>query len=175
MQTAKQYGLEEKIISVCADNTNKNFGGSRRGGSNNVFALINRSLRTKIVGAGCSGHIIHNAAKAGCEVLPVDIEIMILKIYSYFRDYTVRNTKLKEFCEFLDTEYRQLLGYSSTRWLALATAVRRLLDMFPALQGYFKSQSKVPKAIVDFFKDEQTEMWLFLGDEQPPACARLLM
>ena len=142
LQTAKQNGLEGKIISVCADNTNTNFGGSRRGGQNNVFALLNSSLSRKIVGAGCVAHVLHNAAKTACEVLPIDVEIMIFKIYSWFRDYTVRTTDLREFCEFLETEYRQLLGYSSTRWLALAPAVERLLIMFEPLKSYFRSKPK---------------------------------
>jgi len=54
-------------------------------------------------------HIIHNAAKKGLETLSIDVQLIIMKIYNHFSVYTVQTEELKEFCEFVDIEYRQLL------------------------------------------------------------------
>jgi hypothetical protein len=47
--------------------------------------------------------------------------------------------EFKEFCDFLDVEYKQILGSVKTRWLSL-----RVIFMFPALKSYFVSEEKCP-------------------------------
>jgi hypothetical protein len=37
--------------------------------------------------------------------------------------------ELKEFCDFIDIEYKQVLGSVKTRWLSLQHAVIRVIDM----------------------------------------------
>jgi hypothetical protein len=39
--------------------------------------------------------------------LILDILSVVLRIYNYFSVYTVRTESLKEFCDFMDTEYKQ--------------------------------------------------------------------
>ena len=56
--------------------------------------------------------------------------------------YAVRTEKLKEYGEFADIEYRTLLSHSKTRWLSLFPGITRLLQMFPALKSFFRSQDK---------------------------------
>jgi hypothetical protein len=71
--------------------------------------------------------MLHNTAQNAADSLPVDAEQIVAKLYNYFSIYTVRVAQLEEFCDFVDVEYRKLLGYSKTRWLALLPAVERVL------------------------------------------------
>jgi hypothetical protein len=61
--------------------------------------------------------------------LPVEIETVVNKIFQYFHIYTMRVQELKEFCTFVDTEYKQVLD-CKTRWLSLEPAVDRVIDMY---------------------------------------------
>jgi hypothetical protein len=49
--------------------------------------------------------------------------------------------ELKGFCDFIDTEYKQVLGSIKTRWLSLQPAIIRVTDMFPGLKSCFLSQN----------------------------------
>lgn len=93
-------------------------------------------------------------------MLPIDVEVIISKIYSHFYIYTVRTTELKDFCDDVEITYKKLLGYSKTRWLALLPGVERVLMMFPALQSYFLSQDKSPVILHNFFSNPCSELWL---------------
>jgi hypothetical protein len=95
MQYVKKYKLEEKLVCYTADNTNSNFGGVKRKGEENVFRKFQSDLDRPILGIGCSAHIVHNSVQTACDSLPLDIEVIVIKIYKYFHTYTVRVTKLK--------------------------------------------------------------------------------
>lgn len=156
----KTNKLETKIAAYCADNANTNFGGVQRKGTNNIFFKLNENLEQSILGVGCAAHIIHNSIHTAANLLPVDIESIIAKIYSYFYIYTVRVETLKEFCEDVEVRYQKILGYSKTRWLALLPAVERILKMFAPLKSYFLSIDKCPQLIKSFFESESSEIWL---------------
>ena len=53
------------------------------------------------------------------DILPIDIECIVNKIFQYFYICTVRVEALKEFCDFINTQYNNLLGSVKTRWLSL--------------------------------------------------------
>ncbi|KAL4126194.1 hypothetical protein QTP88_010420 [Uroleucon formosanum] len=112
-QVLTKNELTSKIVAFCGDNTNCNFGGKNRKGVNNVYAKLNTSLGRTLIGIGCGAHIIHNAVKTAADCLPVDFECIIVKIYSFFYIYSVRVEALKEFCNAANTEYKQLLGYTT--------------------------------------------------------------
>lgn len=118
-----------------------NFCGKPRKGVNNIFTKLSEHLNQKIIGVGCAAHIVHNAIQTAADLLPVDLENIIVKIYSYFYIYTVRVECLKEFCENAEVEYHKIIGYSKTRWLALLPAVERILKMYEPLKSYFLSQN----------------------------------
>lgn len=158
MRIIKTYKLHVKVSSYCADNANTNFGGVRRLGRENVYFKLKEELNNKkIVGAG---HIVHNAIHTASDLLPIDVETIINKIYSHFYIYTVRTEELKQFCDEVDVMYKRLLGYCKTRWLALLPAVETVLKMFIALQSYFLSQSKCPVILQNFFSNSCSEFWL---------------
>lgn len=161
MGVVKENKLEEKVVGFCGDNCNTNFGGVKRRGKNNVFTLIQREFGRSINGIGCGAHIVHNTIQTAVDVLPIEIEALVVKIYKYFHIYTVRVTKLKEFCEFAGIEYRKLLQHGNTRFLSLMPAIERLLQIFSGLKDYFLSQEMCPSLIKNFFEDERGEVFLW--------------
>lgn len=160
LKTLKDFHLENKVVGLCADNTNTNFGGSSRKGSKNVYSIVQKSLEKSIVGVGCSAHIVNNAIQTAVDCLPVCVESVVQKIYSYFHIYTVREASLIEFCDFVEIEYSKVLGFSRTRWLSLLPSIERVLKLYPALKSYFESQSRCPTVIKQFFDDPLSEVWL---------------
>lgn len=158
--TSKSYNILEKTIAFCADNAPVNFGGITRGGSNNVLHRL-QQVKPNIIGIGCVAHIVHNALEDGCNVLPFDIECIVVKIYSHFYRYTVRTAKLEEFCESVQIEYQKLLGYSKTRFLALSSSVASIIRIFDALQEYFDEWEKTPPILRQFFGDKKSKLWLY--------------
>lgn len=115
-----------------------------------------------ILGVGCSAHIINNGIQHGCDRLPVDVDSVILKIHNYFSIYTVRTEVFKEFCAEADTQYRQLLYHSKTRWLSLYPAIERVLLIYKPLKDYFESLEKPPVSLKQFFDNHLSEAYLFL-------------
>ena len=85
------------------------------------------------------------------DILPIDIECIVNKIFQYFYIYTVRVETLKEFCDFTNTQYKNVLGSVKTRWLSLQPAVSRIIEMYPALKLYFDTQDKCPTILKSFF------------------------
>lgn len=90
-----------------------------------------------ISGIGCAAHILHNAMQTSTDILRIDIECIVNKIFQYFYICTVRVEALKEFCDFTNTQYKNVLGSVKTRWLSLQPAVSRIIEMYPALKLNF--------------------------------------
>jgi hypothetical protein len=99
---------------------------------------------------GCAACIVHSEVQTSADILPLDIENVVNKIFQYFHICTVRVEELKEFCTFVDTEYRQVLGSPfvdteyrqvlgsvKTRWLSLEPAVDMVIEMSKGLKSYF--------------------------------------
>lgn len=164
LKTSNDYNIRQKIVGFSADNTNTNFGGSARGGTNNVFYKMKNEF-PNIVGVGCAAHIVHNAIKSACSSIPFDVENIAVKIYSHFYIYTVRVESLKEFCEQTDEEFKEVLGYSKSRFLTLSPAIRRILQLFNALKSYF-AQVRNENVIKRFFEDPFAKLWLLFLSEQ---------
>jgi hypothetical protein len=89
--------------------------------------------------------------RTSADILPVDVEAIVDKIFHYFHIYIVRVEEIKEFCDFVDTEYKQVLGSVKTRWLSLKPVITRVIDMFLGLKSYFLSQKKCPMILKIFF------------------------
>lgn len=62
------------------------------------------------MGVGCTAHIAHNALQTAADFLPIDVEVIVNKIYCYAHIYTAREAGLKEFCE---VQHRLLLNHSN--------------------------------------------------------------
>jgi hypothetical protein len=159
-ETLSNYGLLSKCVAFAGDNCNTMFGGLKKGGGKNVFANLKNIIKPSLIGVGCPAHVLNNCIQHGTDTLEIDIESIVLKVYNYFSIYTVRVESLRQFCEFVDIEYEQLLYHSKTRWLSLFPAIERLITMFPALKSFFLSQDKSPAVLKKFFSDLFSEIYL---------------
>lgn len=165
-KTVDDHNLNDKVIAMCADNTNTNFGGITRKGDNNVHKKMMHLLGKNIIGIGCNAHIVSNAINTASSLMSIDVEVIIPQIYLYFERFTVRVASLKSFCEEVSVEYKKLLGYSKTRWLALMPAVERVLQLFEPLKSYFLSLEKCPVILKTFFSNEYAEVTLYFIHNQ---------
>lgn len=161
LESLNKHELKNKCVAFVGDNTNTNFGGINRKPGQNIYSKLKSTVNINLLGIGCPAHILHNAIHHGVDQFDMfDIESLILKIYNYFSIYTVRTESLKDFCEFVDVTYRELLYHSKTRWLSLFPSINRILQMFPALKSYFLSQDQVPKVLMRFFENDFSEPFL---------------
>jgi hypothetical protein len=126
----QKLDLLEKVIAVSADNTNMNFGGKKRKGKNNLYFKMQENTVNNLIDIGCRAHVIHNAVQTAADCLPIDLQLIINKIYQHFHICCVRDEELKSFCEFTSTEYKTVLGNSKTRWLSLSCLQSRELLTF---------------------------------------------
>ncbi|KAL4127157.1 hypothetical protein QTP88_011355 [Uroleucon formosanum] len=161
LESLNKNNIKSKCVAFVGDNTNTNFGGINCKSGQNIFSKLKSSVNKNLLGIGCPAHILHNAIHHGVDQFDMfDIESIILKIFNYFSIYTVRTESLKDFCEFTDITYRELLYHSKTRWLSLFPAINRILQMFPALKSYFVSQDQTPRALLNFFENDFNEPFL---------------
>jgi hypothetical protein len=86
--------------------------------------------------------MVHNAVQTAAGRLSMGIESFVGQIYQHFHIYTVRVQTLKNFCDFIDVEYKNILGHTITRWLSLMTVVKRIVVVYPALASYFLTIEK---------------------------------
>ena len=85
----------------------------------------------------------------------MDIETIVLKIYSHFSVSASRREELRSFFAFVVIEWREILRHVCTRWLSLHPAVTRLLETWPALTSYFRSLGEnCPMVLRRMFEDE---------------------
>jgi hypothetical protein len=80
----KKYKLEENLVCYTADNTNSNVGGVKGKGNEIVFRKVQSDLDRPILEIGSSALILHNSVQTACHSLPLDIEVIVIKIYKYF-------------------------------------------------------------------------------------------
>jgi hypothetical protein len=151
-EVSDKFALQNKIVALCADNTNTNFGGCKRLGRINVWRKLETELKRQIIGIGCGAHIIHNCLQCAIDCLPIDIECFAVKVHKYFNTYTIRVEELKNFCDFVGNNYTKLLEHENTRLLSLGSSVGRILSMLDGLCSYFLSQEKLPAMLQKCFK-----------------------
>lgn len=163
--TCSKNELMDKVVAFCADNCPTNFGSRERGGERNVFYRL-KQLWPLLVGIGCGAHIVHNSLKSACEELPIDIEYIVVKIYSQFYRSTVQVEALKVLCDGSNVDYTKLLGYAKTRFLALGPAIGTILKLFVPLKDYFLAMRRCPLILKSFFESPFAKLWLLFIHEQ---------
>lgn len=73
--------------------------------------------------AKCLAHILHNATRYAAANLDLDIENVVLKVYSHFSISASRTAQLREFWEFVEVDKCNLLHHLITRWLSLLPSI----------------------------------------------------
>jgi hypothetical protein len=95
---------------------------------------------SKVSIPGRAVHTFHSALQTSTDILPVDFEAMVNKIFKYFHVYMVQVEELKEICDFIDVKYKQILGHVKSKWLSLQPTITRCIGMFQRLKSYFVSR-----------------------------------
>lgn len=167
-KTIDEHNLLDKVVAFCGDNAPVNFGNVNRGGQVNVFARL-KKIKPNIVGIGCAAHIVHNALRNACDGLDIEVESVVVKIFTHFYIYTTRVEALKLICETTQEDYDQLLGYSKTRFLALRAAIDKIIKIFTPLKIHFDGlppSRKKTKSVREFFDNPVSKLWLlFIRDQ----------
>lgn len=162
------FGLRKKFICYGGDNCNTNFGGVQRGGEKNVFNRLQDEFGQKIIGMGCNAHLAHKAIERACHQFQphFDIEASVVKIYGYFKNITVRNTRLRQLYSG-DEDQIKLLGYSNTRFIGMKNCISRILKFFELLKIFFTEEEKDPPIdLVRFFEHKLAKSLLIFVHDQ---------
>ena len=148
-------------MAIGLDNTNVNIG------DHNSIKSRAQEKNENIIISGCPCHILHNAAgKAGAEfalVTGFDVEDHCVDNYYWFDKSSKRKSILKEYYEFCDTSYQEVIQYISTRWLSLEICISRELKKFAGLKSYFLSESERDarfRRLQSAYEDPMTEVYL---------------
>lgn len=103
-------GLDiNSITGYAADNANVNYGKHH-----SVFTEL-KKMNKDLLAVNCPAHIVHNCARHAFDSLTFDIESCVLRLFSHFSNSAQREHQLMEFYDFVDIEYKKLLGHVVTR------------------------------------------------------------
>ena len=123
-------------IGFGVDNTSVNLGNR-----NSIMTRV-REKNDECYFMGCPCHLIHNIACHASEIFQktcsLDVEDVL---YYWFDKSTKRKGILAEFCDFCD-EYKEIVRHVNVRWLSLEKAINRVLQVYPSLESYFKSENE---------------------------------
>lgn len=76
------------------------------------------------MGVDSAARIVCKPPPTAADFLPIDVEVIVNKIYCYFHIYTVREKRLKAFCE---VQSWLQLNHGNAPWLSLMCATERIL------------------------------------------------
>lgn len=174
-----EYSLWDKVVSICADNTNANFGGMNRNGTGNIFALLKQKMQKdghpprKLYGNGCIPHIINNAIQNAIKkYVPIEIKpiLRMLRDHFFSQHGSTRVDLYKTIVSNSGARRVVLklpLPVSDTRWLALVPAIERLIECFYDYAMYFddvrankRFSCKNIATICQFFQNPLSLPWL---------------
>ena len=72
---------------------------------------------------GCPCHLVHNVANHAAEAFQkscrFDVEDFYVDVFYWFDKSTKHKGILKNFCEFCDNQYLEIVLYVSVRWFSL--------------------------------------------------------
>jgi hypothetical protein len=75
-EVSDKFALQNKVVALCADNTNINFSGCKILGKNNVWRKLETELKRQIISIGCGAHIIHNSLQFAVDYLPIILNVL---------------------------------------------------------------------------------------------------
>ena len=130
LQKYRREWETDQVSAFSADNTNINYWFH-----NSVYTNLKKTQKDLLRG-NCHAHIVHNTVKYAQDKLSVDMENVVLKVYSFFSCSAKRRDSLKEFC---DVEFCEILRHVTTRWLSLNPAISQFVQSWHALKSYFIS------------------------------------
>jgi hypothetical protein len=150
----------KRVIAYGADNASVNYGKY-----NSVFQKFKQNS-DHIIKANCNCHIIHNTAKYALLKFPLDIENLVIKIYSHFSVSSKRLAALKSCYDYTENDYQTLLKHIPVRWLSLFNAIDRLINNLDEVKSYFIGigTDECPDIISNFVWDEKNKSQVSMSD-----------
>lgn len=88
-----------RVTAYGADNASVNYGVN-----NSVYQKLKAEVNNDIIAAHCNDHILHNCAKNALKVMPVDVEIIVMKVFAEFSCSAKKREELKECFDFFESE-----------------------------------------------------------------------
>ena len=161
-QQLEKNDLSWNIVSaIGVDNTNANIGAQ--------YSIKSRAVEKnpEIVISGCPCHILYNAASKAAVAFAVvsdfSVEDHCVDLFYWFDKSSKRKSILKEYYDFCDEEYKEVIKYISTRWLCSERCVNRELRKYNGLRSYFLSENESDKRCLRLsgaFSNTMTEFYL---------------
>ena len=151
----------EYCLAIGVDNRNANIGDHN--------SIKSRAIQknSTIIMSGCVCHNLHNATcKAGSlfsNITSSEIEDYCVDLYHWFDKSSKRKNVLREYFEFCDMEYSEVIKFVSTRWLLLEFCVNRELKKYDGLKFYFLSEETREKRfqrLHEAFSNPMLEIYL---------------
>uniref|UniRef100_A0A8C6KPN3 Uncharacterized protein n=1 Tax=Nothobranchius furzeri TaxID=105023 RepID=A0A8C6KPN3_NOTFU len=126
----------QKLYAYTADNASVNYGKH-----NSVYQKL-QLAQNDVLAANCLAHILHNATRYAAGNLDLDIENIVLKVYSHFSISC------------------NLLRHVVIRWLSLLPSIDRMLKCWKLLMSYFQSlgEEECTKILWKCFAEDRTEV-----------------
>jgi hypothetical protein len=84
----------------------------RRG--KNFFKKLRNKVKEDIIDVVCTAHTVHRAMETAIDCLPLDLENIFGKLDQHFHIYTSCMQTLKDFCDFVYVEFKNILGHVKT-------------------------------------------------------------
>ena len=96
--------------------------------------------------------------------------------FHWFEKSTKRKFILKEYYDFCDVDYQEVIKYISTHWLCTETCVNWELKKYPGLRSYFQSENELDQRFVrlhETFSDPMMEVYMYFYRSALPTFATL--
>lgn len=125
-----------------------------------VFRLINENKKgtnSSLLDLGsCNIHIIHNAFLKGVESFYPELQIFLVSIVYFFKDWPTRSFDYETVQLLKKVPKHHFIKHISTRWLTMGPAVIRVLEQLPAIQHYFNVY--LPKNKPELLKNKHSKI-----------------
>ena len=109
---------------------------------NSVLSCL-REKQPDIFSLACVCHLSALAAAAGLKTLPLSMDNLLIDIYYHFKHSSKRWQEFADVLkDFEDIIPLRVLKHCTTRWLSLQRAIKRLIELWPALHAYFDRESE---------------------------------
>ena len=131
-----EYGLPwEKCVSLSVDNANAMIG--RKASIASRFKQKNECC---FIGS-CPCHLAHIAPCQRClqQHIGLNVEDVVIDLFYWFDKSSKRKAKLKEYHEFCNQEWREVLKHLSDRWFLLENVLTETIKSY-YLKSHFESE-----------------------------------
>ncbi len=131
----KKKGVLSKLVAFASDGTSVMLGKNE-----GVAAKLSRVCTYPLIVNHCVAHRLALACKDARKEIEFykEAELLVKKIYGYFRNSCSRIQQLKEIQDLLDCSVLKIKRLYEIRWLAWYDAIKNICNSIPALLKIFK-------------------------------------